>query len=692
MKIYDTASIRNVALVGHGGSGKTSLVSAILFDAGAVNRLGKVEEGNTVTDFDADEIARQISLSTALAHCEWNKTKLNLLDTPGYGNFIQEARVAIHVADAALVNVCGVAGVEVQTEKVWGFANESGRARMLVVNRLDRDRASFSRALESIQKAFGRTAVPIQLPVGEEKDFRGVVDLVRMKAYLSKGDDKGTHEEKDVPSEMKDEVEAARSALVEMVAEVDDALMEKYLETGALSPEEFLSGLKLSVVSGKVFPVLAVSGVRNVGVRPLMDALVDLTPAPDARSEAEGKDSHGNPVSRKIAASAPASAFIFKTIADPFAGRISLFRVMSGVVRSDSTYQNTTKDVSERLGSVSLLQGKETVPVSEVQAGDLASVAKLKESQTGDTLADKGSPIIYPKFEFPEPVISFAIEPKSRGDEEKISSAMQRLSEEDPMLKFHRESELLLSGTGQLHIEVAVSRLKQKFGVEVTLHPPKVPYRETISGTFEAHGRHKKQTGGHGQFADCWVRFEPLQRGAQFEFANEVFGGAIPKNFIPAVEKGIQEARVKGFLAGFPMVDFKATVYDGKYHPVDSSEMAFKIAGSLAYKEAMEKCKPTLLEPIMNVEIVVPEENTGDVLGDLNSRRGRTQGMEPKGSLTSIKAQVPMSEMLSYEPTLTSMTGGRGSFHMEYSHYEEVPSHLVQKIVAERKAEKEAKA
>ena len=692
MKIYDTASIRNVALVGHGGSGKTSLVSAILFDAGAVNRLGKVEEGNTVTDFDADEIARQISLSTALAHCEWNKTKLNLLDTPGYGNFIQEARVAIHVADAALVNVCGVAGVEVQTEKVWGFANESGRARMLVVNRLDRDRASFSRALESIQKAFGRTAVPIQLPVGEEKDFRGVVDLVRMKAYLSKGDDKGTHEEKDVPSEMKDEVEAARSALVEMVAEVDDALMEKYLETGALSPEEFLSGLKLSVVSGKVFPVLAVSGVRNVGVRPLMDALVDLTPAPDARSEAEGKDSHGNPVSRKIAASAPASAFIFKTIADPFAGRISLFRVMSGVVRSDSTYQNTTKDVSERLGSVSLLQGKETVPVSEVQAGDLASVAKLKESQTGDTLADKGSPIIYPKFEFPEPVISFAIEPKSRGDEEKISSAMQRLSEEDPMLKFHRESELLLSGTGQLHIEVAVSRLKQKFGVEVTLHPPKVPYRETISGTFEAHGRHKKQTGGHGQFADCWVRFEPLPRGAQFEFANEVFGGAIPKNFIPAVEKGIQEARVKGFLAGFPMVDFKATVYDGKYHPVDSSEMAFKIAGSLAYKEAMEKCKPTLLEPIMNVEIVVPEENTGDVLGDLNSRRGRTQGMEPKGSLTSIKAQVPMSEMLSYEPTLTSMTGGRGSFHMEYSHYEEVPSHLVSKIVAERKAEKEAKA
>ncbi len=692
MKIYDTASIRNVAIVGHGGSGKTSLTSAMLFDAGAVNRLGKVEEGNTVTDFDADEIARQISLSTALAHCEWNKTKLNLLDTPGYGNFIQEARVAIHVADAALVNVCGVGGVEVQTEKVWSFAEEGRKARILVVNRLDRDRSSFSRALESIQKAFGRTAVPVQLPVGEEKDFHGVVDLVRMKAYLSKDDDKGSHEEKDVPAEMRDEVEAARSALVEMVAEVDDALMEKYLETGALSPEEFLTGLKLAVLSGKVFPVLAVSGARNVAVRPLIDALVDLTPPPEARGEEEGKDPSGNPVSRKISSSAPASAFIFKTIADPFAGRISLFRVMSGSVKSDSTYHNTTKDAPERLGSVSLLQGKDPVPVSEVQAGDIASVAKLKESQTGDTIADKNAPIIYPKFEFPEPVISFAIEPKSRGDEEKISQAMQRLSEEDPMLKFHRESELLLSGTGQLHIEVAVSRLKHKFGVEVTLHPPKVPYRETITGTFEAHGRHKKQTGGHGQFADCWVRFEPLPRGSQFEFANEVYGGAIPKNFIPAVEKGIQEVRVKGFLAGFPMVDFKATVYDGKYHPVDSSEMAFKIAGSLAYKEAMEKCRPTLLEPVMNVEIVVPEENTGDVLGDLNSRRGRTQGMEPKGSLTSIKAQVPMSEMLSYEPTLTSMTGGRGSFHMEYSHYEEVPSHLVQKIVAERKAEKEAKA
>lgn len=691
MKTYDTASIRNVAVMGHGGSGKTSLVSAMLYDAGAVNRLGKVEEGTTVTDFDADEIARQISLSTSLAHCEWNKVKVNILDTPGYGNFIQEARVAVQVADAALVNVCGVAGVEVQTEKVWSFAEDAGISRLILVNRLDRDRSSFTRSLESIQKAFGRTAVPIQLPVGEEKDFNGVVDLVKMRAFLYKGDEKGAFEETDVPGEMKDGVEAARSALVEMVAEGDDALMEKYLESGELSPEEFLSGLKKAVTLGKIFPVLAASGTRNVAVPQVLEAIVDLAPAPDARGEVVGEDAAGNPVTRKIAANEPTSAFIFKTIADPFAGRISLFRVMSGVMKADTTYHNTTKDAPERLGALSLLQGKESVAVPEVQAGDLASVAKLKESQSGDTLADKSTPIIYPKLTFPEPVISFAIEPKSRGDEEKISQAMQRLAEEDPMLRFHRDTELLLSGTGQLHIEVVVSRLKQKFGVEVTLHPPKVPYRETITATTEAHGRHKKQTGGHGQFADCWVRFEPLPRGSDFEFANEVFGGAIPKQFIPAVEKGIQEARTKGFLAGYPMLDFKATVYDGKYHPVDSSEMAFKIAGSLAYKEAMEKCKPTLLEPIMNVEVVVPEENTGDVLGDLNSRRGRTQGMEPKSHMTSIRAQVPMAEMLSYEPALTSMTGGRGSFHMEYSHYEEVPAHLTQKIIAERKAEKEAK-
>lgn len=695
MKIYDTATIRNVAIVGHGGSGKTSLTSAMLFDSGAVNRLGRVEEGNTVTDFDEDEVARQISLSTALAHCEWNKNKLNLLDTPGYGNFIADARSALHVADAALVNVCAVAGVEVQTEKVWNYAEEFGLPRILVVNRLDRDRASFSRAVASIQETFGRTAIPIQIPLGEEKDFRGVIDLLRMKAYVWVGDEKGSFKEEDVPTDLEQHADSARNELVEMVAEGDDALMEKFFEAGVLSEEELTLGLKKEIAEGRIFPVLAVSATHNIAVQTLLDYIVQLCPSPADRGPIRGKDpASGEELRRKVSEDEPTSALVFKTIADPYAGRITMFRVMSGVLKSDTAYHNVNKDTAERLGSLMLLQGKNTEPVAEVKAGDLASVAKLKETQTGDTLCDKSAPIRYEPLKFPEPVISFAIEPKSRGDEEKISQALQRLAEEDPMLAYSRDgstNELILSGTGQLHIEVAVGRLKRKFGVEVDLHPPKVPYRETITASAEAHGRHKKQTGGHGQFADCWVRMEPLARGSDFEFVNEIFGGAIPRQYVPAVEKGIREARVKGYLAGYPVVDFKATVYDGKYHEVDSSELAFKIAGSLAFKEAMEKCRPILLEPVMNVEISVPDETTGDILGDLNARRGRTQGMEKKGSLTSIKAQVPMAEMLTYEPVLTSMTGGRGAFHMDFSHYEPVPVQIQQKIVEEAKKAKEEK-
>jgi len=693
MKTYETANIRNIAIVGHGGSGKTSLASAMLFDAGAINRLAKVEEGNTVTDFDEDEIERQISLSTALAYCEWNKTKINILDTPGYGNFINEARAALHVSDAALVTVCAVAGVEVQTEKVWEFAQEFSLPRFLVLNRLDRDRASFQRSLASIQESFGRTAIPVQLPLGAEKDFRGIVDLLRMKALVWKGDEKGSFQEQDIPDDLKGEAEQARNTLVEMTAEGDDALMEKFFDSGDLTQEEIMKGLKQGLLSGRIYPVLAVSATHNIGVHALLNHLADLAPSPDARGEVRGKNpASGNEVIRKISANEPTSAFVFKTIADPYAGRISLFRVMTGVLKSDTTYSNANKDTTERLGALSLLQGKNTESAPELMAGDLGAVTKLRETQTGDTLSDKASPIVYDALTAPEPVISFAIEPKSRGDEEKISQALQRLVEEDPMLRYHRDSrtnELILSGTGQLHIEVVVGRLKKKFGVEVERHPPRVPYRETIAASAEAHGRHKKQTGGHGQFADCWVRFEPLPRGSDFEFVNEIFGGTIPKQYVPAVEKGIQDARVKGYLAGYPMVDFRAAVYDGKYHAVDSSEMAFKIAGSLAFKEAMASCRPTLLEPIMNVSISVPDDMTGDVLGDLNSRRGRTQGMEKKGSQTTIKAQVPMAEMLSYEPTLTSMTGGRGYFHMDFGHYEEVPSHLQQKIIQAVKEEKE---
>jgi elongation factor G len=693
MKIYDTANIRNVAIVGHGGSGKTSLASAMLFDAGAVNRLGKVEEGNTLTDFEDDEIERQISLSAALAFCEWDKTKINLLDTPGYGNFISDARSALHVADAALVTVCAVAGVEVQTEKVWGYAEEFGLPRLLVINRLDRDRASFERTLESVQQAFGRAAIPIQLPLGEEKDFRGIIDLLQMKAFVWAGDEKGSFKQEEIPAELKDQADAARTALVEMVAEGDDALMEKFFEAGELTEEELLTGLKNEIREGRLFPILTVSATHNIGVQRLLDNIVDLAPSPAERGPAVGKDpSSGDELTRKVSEDEPSSTFVFKTIADPYAGRITMFRVMSGSLKSDSPYHNMDKDLTERVGALSLLQGKTTTPVSEVKAGDIAAVAKLKETQTGDTLCDKAAPIVYEKLKFPEPVISFAIEPKSRGDEEKISQAMQRLAEEDVMLAYHRDAssnELILSGTGQLHIEVVVGRLKRKFGVEVDLHPPKVPYRETITASAEAHGRHKKQTGGHGQFADCRIRMEPLPRGGDFEFVNDIFGGSIPKQYIPAVEKGIQEARMKGFLAGCQVVDFKVSVYDGKHHEVDSSEMAFKIAGSLAFKEAMQQCRPILLEPIMNVEVFVPDETTGDVLGDLNSRRGRTQGMEKKGTQTAIKAQVPMSEMLSYEPVLTSMTGGRGAFNMEYSHYEQVPAQVQQKIIEEYKRAKE---
>ena len=693
MKTYHTANLRNIAIVGHGGSGKTSLTSAILFDSGAVNRVGRIEDGNTVTDFDDDEIERQITLSTGLAHCEWHKTKINILDTPGYGNFIHEARAALHVADTAVVTVCAVAGVEVQTEKVWQFAEEFSLPRILVINRLDRERASFERSLESIQQSFGRAAVPIQLPIGEEKDFRGVVDLLRMKALVSSGDEKGSYEEQDIPQDMKDRAVEARNTLTEMIAEGDDALMEKFFEAGELTQDEFTNGLKAGLMAGRVFPVLAVSATHNIGVQTLLDHVADLVPSPAARGEVKGKDpSSGDEITRKPSKDDPTSVFIFKTVADPYAGRITLFRVQSGVFKPDTAYLNAGRDLMERVGALSLMQGKNPESVSEITAGDLGAVMKLKDTHTGDTLSDKAHPIVYNPISAPEPVISFAIEPKSRGDEEKISHALQRMVEEDPILGYHRDpntNELLLSGTGQLHIEVVVERLKKKFGVEVDVHPPKVPYRETITVSAEAHGRHKKQTGGHGQFADCWVRFEPVDNGPEFEFVNEIFGGSIPKQYVPAVEKGIQEARMRGYLAGFPMVNFKAAVYDGKHHAVDSSELAFKIAGSLAFKEAMPTCRPTLLEPIMNVFISVPDDTTGDVLGDLNSRRGRTQGMDKKGSQTMIKAQVPMAEMLSYEPTLTSMTGGRGDFHMEFARYDEVPTHLRQKLIESLKAEKE---
>ena len=690
MKVYPTESIRNVALVGHGDAGKTSLASCFLFDSGAVNRLGTVDQGNTVTDFDEDEIERKITVSSAPCFAEWNKVKINFLDTPGYGNFVADARAALRAVDASLVVVSGVAGVEVQTEKVWRWSDEYQLARIIVVNKLDRERAEFDRAIESIQKAFGRAAIAVQIPIGSEKNFSGVVDLIHFKAYQYQKDESGKYEEVDIPGDLKDTASGQRQALVEMIAEQDDALMEKYFEAGELTQEEVLAGLKKAILERKIIPVFCASALYNIGIQPILDAIVELLPNPleskIAMRVENMKDHSKSEVS--IDPKAPLSALVFKTFVDPYAGRVNLFRVISGSMKSDHSYLNVNKGSSEKVATLSLLQGKTHTAVQEVHAGDLASVAKLKDTQTNDTLCEVPHPIKFEPITFPNPIISFAIEPKSRGDEEKISLALHKLADEDPVLRFERDQqtkELLVSGSGQLHVEVVVARLKRRFGVDVLLHQPKVPYRETIKGKAEVQGKYKKQSGGRGQYGDCWIIMEPLPRDHEFEFVDKIFGGAIPRNYVPAVEKGIQEARQHGILAGFPVVNFRATVFDGSFHPVDSSEMAFKIAASMAFKKGMEEAKPVILEPIMNVEISAPSEYMGAITGDLSSRRGRMQGMDSSGANQIIRALVPLSEMLNYAPTLTSMTGGRGYYEMNLSHYDEVPAHLAQKIIEEHK-------
>jgi elongation factor G len=690
MKVYDAAAIRNVAIVGHGGCGKTQLVAAMLFAAGAVNRLGRVDDGSTVTDFDEEEIARKHTLSSSLAHAEWQKSKINLIDTPGFANFLTDARAALRVVEAAVVVVDAVAGVEVQTEKLWSEAAGLNLPRIVVVNRLERDRASLDRTLESLQSHLAREIVPIQLPLGEERGFTGVVDVVRMKALTFAADGSGKMTEGDVPAGLADRAAKAREQLIEMVAEADEALMEVFFAEGTLTQEQLVSGLRAATVAGRLYPLVCTSGMHVIGVQPLLDAIVSYVPSPLERDfpslAADGTES-----TVKASDTAPYSAFVWKTIADPFAGRITMLRVVSGALKSDTTVHNATHDSPERLGHLLALQGKTQTHVPELKAGDLGAVAKLKDTKTNDVLAEKTTKVKFADIKFPEPVLSYAIEPKSRGDEDKINQSMQRLREEDPTIGYTRDPqthELLLAGQGQLHIEVTVAKLKRRFGVEVNLKPPRIPYRETITASTEAHGRHKKQTGGHGQFGDCKIRVEPLPRGSDFQFEDDIFGGSIPRQFVPAVEKGIQDARMRGFLAGYPMVDFKATVYDGSYHAVDSNELSFKMAGSLAFKDAMTRARPTILEPVMKVEVYSPSDFAGDLMGDLNGRRGRIAGMDTRGAMTVIRAQVPMSEMLTYEQHLTSATGGRGSYHMEYSHYEEVPQHLQGKIIAAARAER----
>lgn len=689
-KTFPTEKIRNVAVVGHSDTGKTSLVSALLFNTGVVNRLCKVDDGNTTTDFDEDEIERKITINTAVASLEHADTKVNLIDTPGYSIYTTEAMQGLRVADTALLMVSAVAGIEVQTEKLFKAAQSFDLPVMIVINLMDRDRASFSRTLESLQKHYGRKVVPLQLPIGEESSFSGVVDLLTGTAHAWGQDESGEFSSSEPPAELADAVAEAHEALMEMVAEQDEELMEAYLEAGELEPELLVKGLAKAISQRDLFPVFCMAGGKNIGTQSLLDPLVNLAPAPDWREvPVADPDAAALPVSDEE----PVAALVFKTFSDPYAGRISLIRVLTGLLKSDSVVTNPQQETTERLGSLSIMQGKELEHISELAAGDIGAVPKLKESKTGETLCDSSRVVTLPSVQIPESAISFALEPKAKGDEDKLASALARIRDEDPTISVGRDpqtKELLISGAGQLHVEVVVARLKKRYKVDVLLHQPKVPYRETITAKTEKTARHKKQSGGHGQFAECKVIMEPLERGAGYEFIDKIFGGSISQGYRPAVDKGIQEAAGKGFLSGNPVVDFRVTLIDGKEHSVDSSEMAFKTAGRKVFKECMKAARPTMLEPIMQVDVFTPEEFMGDVMGDLNSRRGRVQGMDSEEGTTVIHAGVPLAEMLSYSPTLRSITGGRADYHMEFSHYEEVPKQLQEKIIVEsQRAEEE---
>lgn len=681
MKDYAPDKIRNVAITGHGSSGKTSLTSTFLFDTGKTSRLTKVDQGNTVTDYDPDEIERQISINSALAYLEWNGHKVNIIDCPGYTNFLWDTRASLRAVDAGIVVVGALEGVEVGTEKVWAMLEEFKLPRLLIINKLDRENSNYKQAMESIQEFFGRQAILVQLPIGEEAGFTGVVDLFGKKAYLFEKNESGKFKETAIPEELKDEAEKRIEALTEMVAENDEELMEKYFEAGELSTEDLIAGLRKSILNRELYPVFVSSALMNVGAQPILDGIVNFFPSPLEREEIQCEEGS---VQAKV--EEPFSALVFKTISDPYTGRISMFRIFSGKVAPDATVTNATKQRDEKLSGLFFLQGKDQVPAGQCKVGDIIATAKLKDTSTGDTLSQKGSGVLFPVIHFPEPSISFAIEPKTRADEDRISQAVHRITEEDPTAKITRDpetNELIIAGNGQLHVEIVTNRLKKRFNVDVELKPPKIPYKETIKGKSDVQHKYKKQTGGRGQYGHVYIKMEPLTRGKDFEFEDKIFGGAIPKNYIPSIEKGIQEARKKGVIAGYPTVDFKVILYDGSYHDVDSSDIAFKIAASMAFKKAVKEARPTILEPIMNVEVFTPETFMGDIMGNLNGRRGKVLGMEQRGTMRIIKARVPMAEMLDFEPTLTSITGGRGSFLMEFSIFEEVPSHLQQKIINE---------
>ncbi|MBM4141119.1 MAG: elongation factor G [Nitrospira sp.] len=697
MANLEADKIRNVAVIAHGGAGKTSLIEALLFDSGDIDRLGNIEDGTTTTDCEPEEIARKMTITSSIAFCNWKGHRINLIDTPGFINFIEDARGCLRAVDGAIVIVSAISGVKGETEKIWRYANEFEVPRVVFINKMDKDTANFSRAVGELEKFFETEAIPLQIPIGSGDSFTGIVDLIKMKAYTFTA---GKTEESEIPADMRSKAEEYRKKLVEKIAESDDTLLEKYLEGTELSDDELTKGIREGSLTKRFIPVTCGSAVRNIAIPHVLDNVLLCLPSPlemSRISPIKGKNpKDGKEVERKPLKTEPFSAYVFKTIADPYAGKLSIFRVYSGVLKADSNILNTTTGAKERIGQVFYLMGKKQIPAQAIGPGEIGVVAKLKETYTGDTLSEEAHHIIFEKVKFADPIISYAIAPKSKGDEEKVGTSINRILEEDPTLRFQRDDEtkeMLLSGMGQVHLEVTIEKLKRKFGVEVLMKTPKVPYRETIKVSAKAQGKYKKQSGGRGQYGDCFIEIEPLPRGGGYEFVDRIVGGVIPQQYRPAVEKGIIETMREGVIAGYPVVDLKVTLFDGSYHSVDSSEMAFKIAGSMGLKKAIQDAKAILLEPVMKVEVITPDDTLGAVIGDLNSKRGRVQGVEPQaGGNQKITALVPMAEMLTYANQLHSLTSGRGFYSMEFSYYEEVPSHLAQKIIAEREAQKKEKA
>ena len=687
--------IRNVALIGHRGSGKTSLHEALLFEAGAVNRLGTVGDGSTTSDYESDEQEREMSIGATVASFSYDDRKINLIDTPGEPSFVADAAAALHVADAAVVVVNAVMGVEVHTERLWERAQREGLSRLVFVNMLDRERADFFRALDSLKEAFGAHVVATEIPIGSEHDVRGVIDLIDMKAFIASGTGRGAADEQEIPEELRDQAQEYREKLMDEVAENSDELMERYLEGEEIDHDEIVRVLKQGVTDGKIFPVACGVATKNLGTSRLLEALVEDLPSPAMRGPIAALGAEGEEIEISPDEDGPLVAYVFKTVADPYTGRINLFRVYRGTLRSDSHVLNVSKRQKERIGQLGEPLGKELKPSAELGAGDIGAVAKLKETSAGDVICEKQAEISFPALELPAPVMAFAYEAKSKGDEEKAAAAVRRLTEEDPTLDVHRDpqtGEQIIAGLTQVHVEVIVERMKRRFGAEIELHPPRVPYHESIRKPAKAHARYKKQTGGRGQFADCHIEIAPGEANTGLEFVNAIKGGVIPGGFIPAVQKGVVEAMEHGTVAGYPVKDVQVRLYDGQHHSVDSSEMAFKIAGSMAFKQAMAEADPVLLEPIVKLTVSCPEEVVGDVIGDLNSRRGRPLGMEPKGTVTEVKAEVPMAEVLDYAPDLRSISGGRADYTMEFERYEEIPGHLTAKVVAEGREGAEVRA